>query len=250
MLHLPIERIAELVDGGASPVERDHLTTCVACARELEAYRRLVVLASDQRRRIAPPLTEWDSLAERLRAERLMAPPGGGVVPPRRVGVAVTELLRRAAVVVIFVGGGAVLGRMSAGIPITQAVAFRNDSSTSSSSLASNGSMSVIPVSNPAVGFSTSQEALHALESAQRQYEAAASWLASHDTSSSALAPDQYRTRLAALDRTAETMQQAMRDAPSDPYINQYYLATLSAREQTLRRLGTALPVGSKLGRF
>ena len=250
MLHLPIERMAELVDGGASPTEREHLSACITCTWELEAYRRLVVIASDERRRIAPPLTDWDSLAARLRAERLMAPPGGAVLRPRQARVAVIEMLRRAAVVVIFVGGGAVLGRMSAGMPITDAVAFRNDSSTSGTSLAAHGTMPVVPVGNSAIGFSSSQEAWRALESAQRQYEAAATWLSSHDTASSALAPDQYRTRLAALDRTAETMQQAMREAPSDPYINQYYLATLSAREQTLRRLGTTLPVGSKLGRF
>lgn len=249
MLHLPIERMAELVEGGASPAEREHLTTCLACTRELEAYRRLVILASDERRRIAPPLTDWEALAARLRAEQLMAPPGEAHRSERRARFGSLEFLRRAAVVVVFVGGGAVLGRMSAGIPITDAVAFRNDSSRVASTPSAAAEMSVVPVSNT-IGFGTTQEALRALEDAQRQYEAAATWLSSHDTTSSVMAADQYRTRLAALDRTAETMQQAMREAPSDPYINQYYLATLSAREQTLRRLGTILPVGSKLGRF
>ncbi len=252
MLHLPIERMAELVDGGASAEEHAHLDACLACTREFEAYRRLVVLASDERRRIAPPLTDWETLGARLRAEGLMTSAGQASAPGRRARVAIAELLRRAAVVVIFVGGGAVLGRMSAGIPITDAVAFRSDSAVGVGMVAASGgaAASLLPVSNPVGGFSTSGEALHALESAQREYEVAATWLSSHDTSSSALAPDQYRTRLAALDRTAETMQQAMRDAPTDPYINQYYLATLSAREQTLRRLGTTLPVGRKLGRF
>ncbi len=250
MLHLPIERMAELVEGGASPAEREHIATCLSCTQELEAYRRLVALASDERRRIAPPLTDWDSLAARLRAERLMTSPGEARVEHRRPRVGVAELLRRAAVVVVFVGGGAVLGRMSAGIPITEAVAFRADSSATLAASGAEGGTPVVPAANTTIGFGTSQEALQALQDAQRQYEAAATWLSSHDTSSSVLAADQYRTRLAALDRTAETMQQAMRDAPSDPYINQYYLATLNAREQTIRRLGTTLPVGSKLGRF
>lgn len=249
MLHLPIERMAELVEGGASPAEREHLTTCVSCTRELEAYRRLVILASDERRRIAPPLTDWETLSARLRAERLIAAPGEDRRPVRRTGAGARELLRRAAVVVVFVGSGAVLGRMSAGIPITEAVAFRGDSSAVPARAGDAAGAPVVAASN-VIGFGTSQEALRALEDAQRQYEAAANWLSSHDTSSSVLAADQYRTRLAALDRTAETMHQAMRDAPTDPYINQYYLATLSAREQTLRRLGTTLPVGSKLGRF
>lgn len=249
MLHLPIERMAELVEGGASAAEREHLATCVACTHELEAYRRLVILASDERRRIAPPLTDWESLSARLRAEQLMVAPGEERRRDRRARLGALELFRRAAVVVVFVGGGAVLGRMSAGIPITDAVAFRNDSAAVPARPSAGAGAPVVAASN-VIGFGTSQEALRALEDAQRQYEAAATWLSSHDTSSSVMAADQYRTRLAALDRTAETMQQAMREAPSDPYINQYYLATLSAREQTLRRLGTTLPVGSKLGRF
>jgi hypothetical protein len=249
MLHLPIERIAELVDGGATPQERDHLLACAACTRELEAYRRLMAIASDERRRIAPPLTDWDSLAPRLRAEGLLAP-GRAAAATRERGGAMVTFLRRAAVVVVFVGGGAVLGRMSAGVPVLDALAFAPNVGLSTAAPDSNGGAPTRLASDPGIGFATAQDALRALESAQRQYEVAATWLATHDTSSSELAPEQYRTRLAALDRTAETMQQAMHDAPADPYINQYYLATLSAREQTLRRLGTTLPVGSKLGRF
>lgn len=244
MLHLPIERLAELVDGGATPVERDHLLTCVSCTRELESYRRLVTLASDERRRIAPPLTEWGALAVRLRAEGLSA---AGGTPAKSRSTAVVGIMRRAAAVIVFVGGGVALGRMSAGIPVADAVMFRSAASLATSMSASDGAQFV---ANPSEGFTSSQAALDALDRAQRQYELAASYLASHDTSSSEQAPEQYRTRLAALDRTAETMQQAMRDAPADPYINQYYLATLSAREQTLRRLGTTLPVGNRLGRF
>lgn len=255
MLHLPIERLAELVDGGASPGEREHLLLCASCSRELDSYRRLVAMASDERRRIAPPLTSWESLGARLRAEGLAANAG---TPRERRGAPVLEFARRAAAVLVLVGSGAVLGRMSTGLTVIDAVALRPASGEVGES--------VVPA-GPATGgdtggalgrlaadgdepFSTADDALAALDAAQRQYETAASWLASNDTSTSDLAPEQYRTRLAALDRTAETMQQAMRDAPADPYLNQYYLATLSARQQTLRRLGTALPVGNKLGRF
>lgn len=248
MLHLPIERLAELVEGGATPAEREHLLGCVACTRELEAYRRLVAMASDERRRIAPPLTSWESLGDRLRAEGLASP---AAVRPRAPHHLAIDFLRRAAVVVVFVGGGAVLGRMSAGMPVMDAVAFRATPAVQRSPTGEGDAGGAgLLAAEAGQGFSSSQDALAALELAQRQYALAANWLATNDTGSSTLAPEQYRTRLAALDRTAETMQQAMRDAPSDPYINQYYLATLSAREQTLRRLGTALPVGSKLGRF
>lgn len=247
MLHLPIERLAELVDGGATPPEREHLLACVSCTRELEAYRRLVVMAGDERRRIAPPLTDWDSLGSRLRSERLIT---SGEAPKGSRSHQVIELFRRAAAVIVLVGGGAVLGRMSTGLEVVDAVALRPNSGVQAESASTPGAAPATLASDPGEGFATSQDALAALDLAQRQYEQAATWLASHDTSSSELAPEQYRTRLAALDRTAETMQQAMRDAPSDPYINQYYMATLSAREQTLRRLGTTLPVGNKLGSF
>lgn len=248
MLHLPIDRLAELVDGGATPGEREHLLVCVSCTRELESYRRLVAMASDERRRIAPPLTSWESLGAQLRHEGLVH--GGGAPLARRVAP-VIDFVRRAAAVVVLVGSGAVLGRMSAGLPVLDAVAFRPNAEMQATPAPDGGSaVAGRLASDGGEGFATADDALSALDAAQRQYELAAAWLASNDTSSSELAPEQYRTRLAALDRTAETMQAAMRDAPADPYINQYYLATMSAREQTLRRLGAALPVGNKLGRF
>lgn len=254
MLHLPIERLAELVDGGATPGEREHLLVCASCSRELESYRRLVAMAADERRRIAPPLTTWEALGGQLRAEGLVA---GGSAPRARRPAPVLDFARRAAAVLVLVGGGAVLGRMSTGLTVIDAVALRPAPGVTDSTLpagpASVGAEGSAPGRLAADGgerFSTADDALSALDAAQRQYEQAAAWLASNDTSTSELAPEQYRTRLAALDRTAETMQQAMRDAPADPYLNQYYLATLSARQQTLRRLGTALPVGNKLGRF
>jgi len=251
MLHLPIERLAELVDGGATAAEREHLVACVSCTRELEAYRRLVVLASDERRRIAPPLTDWESLGARLQREGLLRTAADGTRVARARRQPILEFARRAAAVVVLVGSGAVLGRMSAGMQVIDAVAFRAGTTSGvEGGMFGASSSSVLPASNATDAFGSSQDAMTALEVAQRQYEAAATWLASHDTASSPLATDQYRTRLAALDRTAQTMQQAMRDAPSDPYINQYYLATLNAREQTLRRLGTTLPVGNKLGSF
>lgn len=252
MLHLPIERLAELVDGDPTPSEREHLTVCVMCTRELDAYVSLVRLAADERRRIAPPLTSWESLGSRLRADGLIST-DGQPVRRRSRGRAVLEFCRRAAAVIVFVGGGAILGRMSAGMNVADAVAFRAPAGAGAYETFEEGDPRF--ASDAGTGaltdaFGSPEAAFEALEQAQRQYALAATFLATHDTSTSALATDQYRTRLAALDRAAETMHRAMREAPADPYINQYYLATLSAREQTLRRLGTALPVGNRLGRF
>jgi hypothetical protein len=46
------------------------------------------------------------------------------------------------------------------------------------------------------------------------------------------------------------SMRTALHEAPHDPVINQYYMATVGAREATLRQLGTALPAGRSLNRF
>jgi hypothetical protein len=246
MLHLPTERLAELVDEGATAPEREHLAVCSTCTVELQAYRRLVAMAADERRRIAPPHTEWNALRQALRAEGLIAPADGERAGSTRF--APLFLLRRVAAILVLVGGGAILGRMSAGLGVVDALAIRSGA-TPAQSVADGGSNGVQLASNNDGGFVSTQDAVAALERAQRAYEEAAAYIATHDTSSMEQAPEQYRTRLAALDRTAETMYEALHEAPQDPLINQYLVATLGAREQTLRRLGTALPVGNRLVR-
>ena len=98
--------------------------------------------------------------------------------------------------------------------------------------------------------FASTTVALQSLQRAQQEYERAALYLASHDTSSSEGFSVLLRTRLAALDEMAETSRKALGDAPADPIMNQVYLTTLGARNMTLSRLATALPVGSRLSRF
>jgi hypothetical protein len=55
-----------------------------------------------------------------------------------------------------------------------------------------------------------------------------------------------YQTRLAALDQVMRATESAREQAPNDPVINQYYLATMGAREATAQQLHTARLVGSK----
>lgn len=236
-LHPPIERLAELLDGTPTLFEREHLASCAQCARELEAYQRLVTLAADERRRIGPPLTSWDSLRAGLEYEGLMV---DRRPPARRVSV-VRRWSQRAAAALLMLASGTVVGRLSAGLPLGDAVALRPSSGETG--------MPIALVSNGAA-LRSPQEALEQLERAQRSYEEAAAYLAAHDTSSSSADTDQYRTRLAALDMASETYKQALIDAPEDPVINQYYMATMNAREVAIRRLGTTLPASLRMGRF
>ena len=243
MLHLPIERLADLADGVVAPSERDHLAACARCASELEAYRRLVGLAADERRRIGPPSTSWDSLRKALNEEGLIAAPGGAI----RRAASRGAWIRRVAAVVALVAGGTVLGRMSAGLTAREALALGSGAAATGQGI-DDGSLQ--NVANAGAMFGSEQEALQQLERAQRAYEEAAAYLAAHDSGASYGRSDQYRTRLAALDMASETFQRALTDAPEDPVINQYLLATMNAREATIRRIGTTLPASMRMGRF
>jgi hypothetical protein len=239
-LHPPIERLAELVDGTPTLFEREHVAGCARCTRELESYRRLVSLANDERRRIAPPLTSWDAIRAGLDAADLIVSPA-----TRRRTTRLSTWTMRAASVGLLLATGTVAGRVSAGLSLSDAVALRPAPAFS----AAEGMLA--PVSETSgSSFRSTEDALAQLQRAQRAYEDAASYLAAHDTSSSTQSSDQYRTRLAALDMASATFEQALTDAPEDPIINQYYRATMSAREVAIRRLGTTLPVSVRMGRF
>lgn len=244
MSHLAVERLAELVEGDAVAVEREHLSGCPTCSRELDAYRRLVALASEERRRIGPPLTTWSELSACLHSEGLVA-----IKPAGRVGGWQAALVvgRRAAVALLLLGSGAVVGRFSAGLTARQAMSVSWIGSGAPNDAV--GMMRNVALGSNSA-FESPEDALLALTRAQTDYERAAAYLAMHDTSTTDGAADQYRIRLAALDRNAQALIQALNESPQDPVINQIYLATMGAREATLNKLGTALPVGVRLSRF
>lgn len=242
MSHLAIERLAELADGEPSALERQHLAECAMCAAELEAYQRLVAMAADERRRIAPPLTNWRTVGALLREEGLVSSPIHTLPAPAHVSY-LQRWTRRAAAVLLLAGGGIFYGRLSAGLPLGQALAI-GDTSLMSASLAGG----VADVSGEE--FASTAVALQALQQAQQEYERAALYLARNDTSTSDFDSDAYAARIAALDEIAGTSLRVLEQSPADPVMNQVYQTTLSARDLTLHRLGTALPVGTRLTRF
>ena len=73
MQHLLIERLAELADSEPTAAEEEHLAECAMCAAERVAYYRVVSMAADERRRIAPPITTWGLLSEELREQGRVA---------------------------------------------------------------------------------------------------------------------------------------------------------------------------------
>jgi hypothetical protein len=188
-------------------------------------------LVARERERGAPPLTDWDSLAERLRAEGLLKKRSGGS------GRLTTRVWMQAAAALLLVAGGAAIGRLTA-------PRSASDSSTAQTPNAT-------PVSTSTPEFRSPEEAWATLNRAGEEYQRASAYLSASNTDiPMPTNPDTYRTRLAALDNVMTEMRSALHEAPHDPVINQYYLATVGAREATLRQLGTTLPAGARLNRF
>ena len=198
-------------------------------------------MVARERERGAPPLTDWDSLSVRLRAEGLIRDQNPSRFASRR-------WMQVAAGLALAVGGAAV-GRMSAGAPAlpTQSASVAQSNATTASQ-ATNASLT----SSTEETFNSAEEAWDALNRAGEEYQRASAYLSASNTEvPMPQNPSQYRTRLAALDGVMSEIRGAMKEAPQDPVINQYYLTTVSAREATLRQLGTTLrPEGVSLSRF
>lgn len=198
-------------------------------------------MVARERERGAPPLTDWDSLSVKLRAEGLIRDQNPSRFVARR-------WMQVAAGLALAVGGAAV-GRMSAGASALpgQSASVAQSSATPGTS-ATNASLA----SSTDQTFKSPEEAWDALNRAGEEYQRASAYLSASNTEvPMPQNPSQYRTRLAALDGVMSEIRGAMKEAPQDPVINQYYLTTVSAREATLRQLGTTLrPEGVSLSRF
>lgn len=198
----------------------------------------------------------------------------------RRAATLATRWGRRAAGAALFVVGGIVAGRASAGLPplgllgIGGAVAADSlrvagriagggggsdggaaGATTVAATDAAGGVASL--VSDTMTAFRSTTEALVALSRAEHDYQVAAAYLLAHDSSAGASRSVRggdssgiYRARLAALDNVMAASREALYEAPHDPVINRYYLATVGAREATLQQLNTSLPAGARLTRF
>lgn len=231
MSHLPTERLAALADEPPTAAELAHLTSCAACARERAAYQSLLELAAGAGSTIGAPLTTWDSLRPKLLEDRLI-----DAEPPMiRARSAHTRVWLQAAAAVLLVSGGAVAGRITAG---ASALPIAGRASVTTASLAAD--------STP--HFQSIDEARAAQAQSQLLYQTATAYLAQRDTTDRSLEnPAAIRTRLAALDRTRQVLDEALDQAPYDPVINGYYLTTLGQREATLRQLNTAAPASMRI---
>ena len=245
MSHLSIERLAALADEQPTADERHHLASCAECAQEIEAHRSMLAMAGAERDVMGIPLTRWDTLSKKLREDGLIssepmtvtaefATPVGARRPSSRA-------MMRLAAAIMLVVGGALAGRASTGAPILPGVA-----GTDPVTDVGRGPISEdqIPTS-----FASVEDARRYKDLYEAAYRNAVTFLAANDSVARGT-PASMKARLAALDRVSRTMSEALRDAPYDPVINDFYINSFGQREATLRQLNAVLPQGVRMPGF
>ena len=247
MSHLSIERLAALADEQPTADERSHLDACPPCAQEVEAHRSLLAMAGSERDTLGIPLTRWDALSQRLRAEGLMSSDQPGSVtaewaaPLGKRKLSSRAMMRVAAAVMLLVGG-TVIGRASAGASLLPG-GLTDVEPTQTAALPNTGA---VPTA-----FASLEEASRAKKIYAEGYQSAVAFIAANDSSQQSVeTPAVMRARLAALDRVSRTMREALNDAPFDPVINDFYLNSFGQREATLRQLNTVLPTNVRLNSY
>lgn len=238
MSHLSIERLAALADDAPTADEQSHLELCATCARDLEAQRTLLAIAGTERDALSVPLTRWDTLSQRLRAEGLIASSTQRKTSPAPLRIAAAILL---------IAGGALLGRISAGSSPLPDVAGGGSPGSRTASVTPS---TPLPDSIPTT-FASVEDAVRWKGFYADAYQSAVSYLAANDSAARPTGtPAVIRARLSALDRVTRTMNEALNDAPYDPVLNDFYLNSFGQREATLRQLNTVLPQGVRLSSF
>lgn len=245
MLHLSTDRLAALADERPDADEQRHLDACADCAQEVAAHRSLLAMARAEREVMGIPLTRWDTLSKKLRADGLISSEPMSVTAEFATPVGTRRpsgrAMMRFAAAIMLVAGGAVAGRASTGAPILPGVA-----ADAAREVARRGPLSedLIPTTFASVEEAQQYKAFH-----EAAYRNAVSFLAANDSGARGT-PAAMKARLAALDNVSRTMSEALRDAPYDPVINDFYINSFGQREATLRQLNTVLPAGVRMNGF
>ena len=189
-------------------------------------------LVSDERAQDGAPLNSWEIIAERAREEGLIR--GGGGSRRSAVGP-----WMRAAAGIVILAGGIGIGRYTdiGSDPVDAGTAAENPATRSAAASAR---------------FTSVEEAWAKLQRASEEYQSASAFLAANNSRPSTVTDSVaiYRDRLAALEKLMDATASARANAPSDPVINQYYLAALGAREATAQQLGAVRPASLRLKGF
>jgi hypothetical protein len=191
------------------------------------------IIAAERSREQAP-LNEWRTIAARAREEGLIRDSQSS-----RRWASSQPWLQSAAAVLLLVGGVAI-GRATIALP--SAVEGSTVSATPSAMTATGANTSSGSAPSSA-SFASVDQASAALNQAVDAYQRASEFLAVNNASAgSGDSVAMYSARAAALDKIENATVSALRTAPHDPVLNQYYLATMGARVATQQMV--ARPVG------
>lgn len=194
-------------------------------------------LIAGERAREREPLNEWRTIAARAREEGLIRD------SESRSWIAEQPWIRAAAALVLLIGGIAI-GRTTIALPSSDQAPENSGKATASAP-----STPVPAATTTGASFASVDDASATLERALTDYQRASAFLAANSSSPTTADSSRiYSARLAALDKVGNAMESALRTAPHDPVINQYYLATMGARVATQQMV--ARPVGLALKGF
>jgi hypothetical protein len=184
-------------------------------------------IIAKERSREQEPLNEWRTIAARAREEGLIRESDSS-----RRWASSQPWLQSAAAILLLVGGIAI-GRTTIGLPSgTQSAVATTAPAPTASTASANATSSGSTSGN--ASFGSVEEASAALNRAVDSYQRASEFLAVNNASvgnGDSLA--MYSKRAAALDQIENATVSALRSAPHDPVLNQYYLATMGARVAT-----------------
>ena len=215
MEHLTHNTLARLVDERPNPDEREHIKTCRLCAEALRAFR----LQSDALGglpALRPPPGDWQSLEARLVSEGLVRT----TETFRRFGFAAAPAwMQAAAAIVVFLGG--------TGFGLTLTNAATSDATPESMSL-------------PASQISSAEEAVRAVELAERAYMQSLARYRQWTGGSDGPQVADPLSLLTALEGLLAASQEAVRLAPADPVFNGFLVNVLAERQEVLRQISTS----------
>jgi hypothetical protein len=199
-------------------------------------------IIAQERAREQAPLNNWRTIAARAREEGLIR-------DSQRSWVASQPWIQAAAAMLLLVGGIAI-GRTTMAIPSSaQSGADSLQIAGSGKAEPGNAGTSDVATTSSVADFASVDDASTALERAIAEYQSASAYIAAKSSGPTTVDSSKiYRTRLAALNTVNSAMESALKTAPHDPVINQYYLATMGARVATQQM--AARPVGLALRGF
>jgi hypothetical protein len=209
MEHLSLEALSRIVDEAPTTEERLHLGTCTACAAELKALQEqtesLAALPE-----LRPPRGDWEVLQARLVSEGLVRGPS-----PLAKLAFTPRWMRTAAAILIFASGTGV------GAAAARVGAF-------------GGGIGFKPTA------STTEEAAEQLRVEESDYMQALLQYRQIAEAEGLVQPaGDPVTRMAALQDLVDAGQRAVRQVPTDPFVNGMLASTLAERQAVMRTVSS-----------